>query len=73
MSWQTIDSAPMDGSKVLLCYPGFLGDKKQCIASWSKNMRMNGSYGDNAWIICDTLDAVTPRPTHWMRLPEPPK
>lgn len=68
-NWLPIESAPKDGTKVLL-FPFH-------VASWD--------FGDEAWIYAvtsvDIPDAppgtffcsYAQNPTHWMPLPDPPK
>jgi hypothetical protein len=65
MKWQPIETAPKDGTEVLI----FQRIKDQgekdllhlAVASWE------GSYWD------DRIDMPPwPKPTHWMPLPDPP-
>jgi hypothetical protein len=64
--WRPIDSAPMDGSFVLVyarddqCYEP--GDQTQWVAQ----------FGDGRWWYEDNEYAVDPQPTHWQPLQEPP-
>jgi hypothetical protein len=57
--WQDIETAPKDGTEVLLLFPS---DTKRT-GYWAKSIQR--------W----SVDAVVsmPLPTHWMPLPEPPK
>lgn len=62
--WQPIDSAPMDGTSVLVfCSHG------QYVARYSE-------YDIDWWHVDDNKHGPFPlrgsAPTHWMRLPEPP-
>jgi hypothetical protein len=64
MSWQPIETAPMDGSVVIVggyepLYAG--GDE------WRSSHARYNSYG--VW----ECGLVWVTPTHWMPLPEPPK
>ena len=61
--WQPIETAPTDGSAVLL-YP-YMDD-------WA-NMYVVYGYAtlDGEWF--STVDGLTFEPTHWMPLPEPPE
>lgn len=67
MEWQPIETAPKDGSEILLFCPD---DEPQVVA---------GNYYRPAkcWMYADQLmNEVSPdgcQPTHWMPLPEPPK
>ncbi len=62
MEWQPIETAPIDGTSVLLCYKG---GKVSC-----------GEYSDANdffpafWF---TYGEGQCNPTHWMPLPPPPK
>ena len=58
--WQTIDSAPLDGTRVLL---------------WSEEWMAPSSgshYGGGKWMMHYDLGEYLHNPTHWMELPEPP-
>jgi hypothetical protein len=61
--WKPIESAPKDGTEVLLAYPG--GIVKS--GKWT----LFGGYYEEHW-----ADGERPRfgadPTHWMPLPPPP-
>lgn len=62
--WQPIETAPKDGTEVLLAYPGGLVKS----GKWTL---FGGAYEDH-W-----ADGKRPRfgsdPTHWMPLPAPPQ
>lgn len=77
--WQPIETAPRDGSRILVknrddgydeqtgyrTYSNDIG-----VAEWSKS----GCCDDYGWISSFCCDFVTRfEPTHWMPLPEPPK
>ena len=64
MNWQPIDTAPKDGTEILV-YASFAGTRKPVIATWLR------SYG--AWLLHNVGMAITLTPTHWMMLPEPPE
>lgn len=70
MTWQPIETAPRDGTKILL----ITGMGIQ-IARWFAS---RGEYGPGwcvgATIVHPTRDAIvnTSTVTHWMPLPEPP-
>jgi hypothetical protein len=60
MGWRGMESAPRDGTPVLVFSPG--GPEPHInVAHWA----IDAACGDWWW-----LDAA---PTHWMPLPEPPK
>lgn len=61
MSWNTIDTAPVDGSEILLW--ATVGSLLQ-----PKNQRVIGRYERGWWALDKTLSHVT----HWMPLEEPP-
>lgn len=68
--WQTIDTAPKDGSVVdLWCATERVAD-----ASWSYP-ELDGEWSCKEWCILrnNFLQPVMFEPTHWMPIPEPPK
>lgn len=80
--WRTIDSAPRDGTAILLHdneAPGLPGGRAaNCnghntyVAAWWAGE----NHGQGAWIcyMDAVLDPQCPiEPTHWMPLPEVPK
>ncbi len=64
MEWQTIDSAPTDGTWVILL---FQDEDEQFNIDFQI---YDGFHSLRAW---RTRDHVTGKPTHWMPLPELPK
>lgn len=79
-NWQPIETAPKDGTKVLIweqysrtpvvtSYSGYTNKWGQVVGSWSACKEHYDVDGD-AWLT-DRLyqDLIT----HWMPLPEPPK
>lgn len=61
LKWQLIDTAPRDGSEVLIAWPG-----QEPVVGWWERFR-----GCFAW-----HEASRPKfhqPTHWMPLPAPPE
>jgi disulfide bond formation protein DsbB len=60
VSWQPIETAPRDGTRILLFIPGFIGDK-----IWT------GLWA-NAWFTSIGKCDPDEQPSHWMPLPEPP-
>jgi len=58
MDWKTIETAPRDGTPILIGSSTFV-DK----AKWSEE--------DQFWT--DGFFTFSTIPTHWMHLPEPPK
>lgn len=72
MDWQPIETAPKDGTSVLL----FPGDSVDITIGWfSKEF----SSSPGVWKSIekesnyDILVPIIIKPTHWMPLPEPPK
>lgn len=77
MKWQTIESAPKDGTWIL----GVNNRKNQAIIIWSERAHWPGPRIGPGWIHpfsdgsasmfwnggCGSI------PTHWMPLPEPPR
>ena len=60
--WKPIETAPKDGTKVLLWREGNPTGEWPFMASWERGM----------WAIY--IDGQVIRtPTHWMSLPEPPE
>jgi len=80
--WMPIETAPKDGTAVLVMrniWPGCKnGVAEECnghntyVAEWWSEM----NHGDGSWVCYMDLpsDPLCPiEPTHWMPLPEPPK
>lgn len=80
MNWQPIDTAPKDGSAVLLCWAVNADGER---IDWSAEPQTAGVFvqvaswrGEEGWIVyCDHVQDPTLhfRPTHWMPLPESPQ
>jgi hypothetical protein len=68
MEWQPIETAPKDGTVVLLFVPGDDDCREDCWITASWDGLMGGVWMDNArgewWGF---------GPSHWMPLPPPPK
>jgi hypothetical protein len=74
MTWQPIETAPKDGTHVLV-YPPTWNNKKASIAAWSddncaKNPRPFWKRDDDLGQVSRSRSCET---THWMPMPEPPK
>lgn len=71
MNWQPIETAPKDGSYVLL----LLGGKFVSVGSW--DLQKHHSKPNSFWaserglLFGKTWDRAN-QPTHWMPLPAPP-
>jgi hypothetical protein len=73
MDWQTIETAPKDGTNVILFLPGMrrqvtIGhyDIQETFIHGKMNRRIEGWWIDNG-------SGWTYKPSHWMSIPEPPK
>lgn len=65
--WLSIDTAPMDGTEVILFYPNYLDEGFVTAGYWSCG---NPEY-EPYW-YADLVNCGASPPTHWMPLPEPP-
>ena len=68
--WMTIDSAPKDGTSILVAATGF--DANIGVVAW------DDTWCDGWWMCDDGKQAMElplrgPEPTHWMPLPPAPK
>jgi hypothetical protein len=61
MNWQPIETAPKDGTDILLWCP-LLGSEYMVI----------GRIDNGIWVSSNDFEDVYD-PSHWMPLPEPPK
>ena len=69
--WQTIETAPKDGTSILLY--GYWEGEIHKIEDEKNIWMAQYTYGD--WLINggDSYGSYVRNPTHWMPLPEPPK
>ena len=67
MGWQLIETAPRDGTDVLVCVTYNLPDDEWQTATWVDNW-----FADGWTRWADRID-IPFTPTHWMPLPEPPR
>ncbi len=73
--WQDIETAPRDGTRVLVCTPeGYV-----YIASWASERLWDDENEGGTWMVFDCEDYYYSialkgerSPTHWMPLPPPP-
>lgn len=87
MKWQTIDTAPKTGRKLILGYKNTLGNWRSIMGFYAqpKTLDANSEYIDGdedgfapeGWYEdsetqSETLLQTDRPPTHWMPLPEPP-
>ena len=64
--WQPIETAPRDGSEVLVCRAATKHFGSYCVvAAWWGNTK--------GWCVDDPMYPLHFEPTHWMPLPAPPK
>lgn len=76
MTWQPIETAPKDGTEVLLCR-ALNADQQPIVGEgWGVFVQVAAWWeGDNAWIVYCSM-VREPRlhfaPTHWMPLPRNP-
>lgn len=75
MEWRAIETAPKDGTNILVCRTEF-DEPLMAVARWDENMHGSGYYDEFGWMRVGyqglATDAVTPPPSHWMPLPAPP-
>lgn len=63
--WQPIDTAPKDGTRILV-WP-YWSDGIPAAVQWRTMKRVPGR-----WEVGFGHYAINANPTHWMQLPEPP-
>ena len=68
--WMPIETAPKDGTKILLFEPSETRNG-ECIFVGLWDERRNPEWYDSQW-KCAEYDAFNHEPTHWMPLPEVP-
>jgi hypothetical protein len=66
-AWQPIETAPKDGSVLLVCEVGLDSSMTYAVAFWGAQQD-----GVETWFGLDLLPLGYSL-THWMPLPEPPK
>lgn len=67
MTWQPIETAPLDGTLILIYCPGGIS-----IAPWPPGPEMPRAKRIKMAKIGEWPDHHMWSPTHWMPLPEPP-
>ena len=67
--WRPIETAPKDGTWVLLCWKE-TPTGSECFDEWSPGQAVGKWYYDG-WMRCSEY-SVGGNPTHWMPLPKPP-
>jgi len=71
LEWQPIETAPKDGTKILCSCRGAV-----FIASWRVPRPQKDGYranGGRPWWTSYNERKLSPVPTHWKPLPDPPK
>jgi hypothetical protein len=72
--WQPISTAPRDGTDILGCYAWTMADGVYRIG-WIADGYLDGHFDGGRWVFASL--GIDPEeysaPTHWMRLPDPPK
>jgi hypothetical protein len=63
--WQAIETAPKDGTDILVCMFG----TAMVVVSFDGDV----SEPSHPWLTLDGPSYHLEAPTHWMPLPEPPK
>ena len=74
MDWQPIESAPKDGTPVLLFDPVFQRHIGSFVEEWYKTEYVpeHRTYTRQKWVCWSNRTNLDFKPTHWMPLPEPP-
>lgn len=69
-SWQPIETAPKDGSLILLwCV---FGDADEpAVAHWANNVIQDGPFGPMSWRELDGGGIAELVPTHWKHIGKP--
>ena len=67
ISWAPIETAPMDGTEVILYYPHLLDDGFVTAGYWYRG----AEHIEPHW-YADLVNGGASDPTHWMPLPPPP-
>ena len=65
--WQPIETAPMDGTEVVLFYPHLTDAGFVTAGYWYRG----GEHYESHW-YADLVNGGASPPTHWMPLPAPP-
>lgn len=69
MEWQPIETAPKDGTAILI-WDTYVHDLSMpVVGSWVENTDYGGEFEWEHW----KSGGVLYNPTHWMPLPTPPK
>lgn len=76
LNWQPIDTAPKDGTHILVCQWPLHGDPKDGLQMFVQNAAFWPENGeDGEWVVYNDQTYELPvffSPTHWLPLPAPP-
>ena len=76
MNWKPIETAPKDGTDILLCRMHEGRCVTMQIGAWTVARPQADGFvagrGQPFWIAYDSVHLVA-TPTHWMQLPPPPE
>ena len=76
--WQSIETAPKDGTRILLYWPNYSysggdGEPRTEFGFWKENSRIHQSYfSDNDELDDYGLAEDIHAPSYWMPVPRPP-
>ncbi len=77
MTWRSIETAPKDGTRILLFYPVFKHQVQFSIAGhWSEDIcasRPKPYWSPDGAALYGMATVRVSKPTHWCPLPKPPK
>ena len=75
MEWQPIETAPRDGTDIIIAEIRFKNSKADYgeidIGSWEEDRNGADEFGDSYFCWMSNYGRVE-EPTHWMPLPPPP-
>lgn len=69
-AWRAVDSAPRDGTSLLLFVPSFPAGERVVRGHWAKSF--GGVVPWVGWAIDGFMGAADYAPTHWILLPDEP-
>jgi hypothetical protein len=70
MTWLPIESAPRDGTHIILGFAGSHSEEGYWMGDKSRNYwKKTGWYATDDDVLCERPKS----PTHWMPLPAPPE
>lgn len=74
MDWQPIETAPKDGSPILVFCETLRRDRDAVyVCRWTTPLKIDiYSGGPGYWVEAGGEQYAEYKPTHWMPLPEPP-